>query len=508
MEPPNRDHLWGLGTVDPGEALPVTTTAPAGALPGASAEAPLSVGAFSATVRARVEATYGARGVWVEGEVRECTFAKSGHVYFTLRDPQGTDIVRCALWRTARVGPRDRDAVANGAHLVVHGKASVFTGKSEIQILVDAVRLAGRGALLEARERLKAQLEAEGLFAAERKRALPRDPRMIGLVTSPTGAVVHDVRTVAFQRGGAHLLLAPAVVQGPTAPESIVAALARVASVEEVDVIIVGRGGGAAEDLACFDDERVVRAIAACPKPVVSAVGHETDFSLADLAADVRAATPSQAAELTVPAAAPRVTALGDAKRRLWRALKERMRLAREELREGREGLDPVLERVREGERLVDALDASLRDRTHARMRDGKRELDALAARLQAVHPAAKLAAQQRRAHEFELRLRRAGERLLTTQARDLQQCASALAPLAQERTAAAREDLARAAASLHALSPLAILSRGYSLVTNASGAAVRRADDAPAGTLVHVRAAEVRFDARVVAAGGETEPR
>jgi exodeoxyribonuclease VII large subunit len=506
MDPPNRESPWGIGPAEPGEALPVTTTAPAGAPPGASAETPLSVGSFAATMRARIEATYGARGVWVEGEVRDCSVAKSGHVYFTLRDPHGTDVVRCALWRTARVGPRDRDAIANGAHLVVHGKASVFTGKSEIQILVDAVRLAGRGALLEARERLKAQLEAEGLFAAERKRPLPRDPRVIGLVTSPTGAVVHDVRTVAFQRGGARLLLAPAVVQGPTAPESIVAALTRIAAVEEVDVIIVGRGGGAVEDLACFDDERVVRAIAACPKPVVSAVGHETDFSLADLAADVRAATPSQAAELTVPAAAPRVAALGDAKRRLWRALKERMRLAREELREGREGLEPVVDRLREGERLVDALDAALRERAHAKVRAARREVDALAARLQAVHPAAKLAAQQRRAHDLDLRLRRAGERLLTGPTRALHEATSALPALAQARTAAAREDLARAAASLHALSPLAILSRGYSLVTNARGAAVRRAEDAPPGSVVRVRSAEVRFDARVLD-GEEQQP-
>lgn len=509
MEPPHRDTSWLFGATEGdgpvAAAFPsVTTRAPT---PGTTQEAPLSVSALGATLRARIEGTYGASGVWVEGEVRECSLAKSGHLYFTLRDPHSTDAIRCALWRTARVNAADRAAVTNGSHLVVHGKPSVFTGKSEVQLLVDGVRQAGRGALLEARERLKAKLEAEGLFAPERKRPLPTDPRVVGLVTSPTGAVVHDVRTVAFQRGGARILLAPAVVQGASAAESIVAALELVARVDEVDVIIVGRGGGSVEDLACFDDERVVRAIAACPKPVVSAVGHETDFSLADLAADVRAATPSQAAELCVPALGPRLAALADGKRRLWRALKEAMRSAREELGDATEGLLVVSERTREHERLVDELEGRLQREVNARLRTARKSAGDLAARLQALHPAARLAAQQRRAHDVDLRLRRAGERLLDARRDDLREATQDLERLALEGTTERREALAMAAARLHALSPLAILARGYALVTTGDGRAVRSAADAPVGATVRVRAAEAQFDATIVRAIDKETP-
>lgn len=506
MEPPFRDpsSAFGAPEVDAATAgvNPLGEPLAAGFAnaPGTTAESPLSVSAFGATLRARIEATYGLRGVWVEGEVRDCTFAKSGHVYFTLRDPHSTDAVRCALWRTARVAAPERAAVANGAHLVVHGRASLFTSKGEVQLVVDGVRQAGRGALLEARERLKAKLEAEGLFAQERKRPLPKDPRVIGLVTSPSGAVVHDVRTVAFQRGGARILLAPAVVQGASAPESIVAALERVAQVEEVDVVIVGRGGGSVEDLACFDDERVVRAIAACGKPVVSAVGHETDFSLADLAADVRAATPSQAAELCVPAIAPRQSALAEAKRRLWRALKEAMRVAREDVGQARDGLAALGERVHEHERVVDDLEARLQREMGARLRKATRARDDLAARLQALHPAARLASQQRRAHDLDLRLRRAGERLLLSRREALRSASQALPVHAQSAATERRDQLATAAAQLHALSPLAILARGYALVTTGEGVAVRRSEEAPVGAKVHVRVAEATLEATVTA--------
>ena len=501
MDPPQRDSTWVFGPPEV-EDNPAASAIPLDSVPapGATPESPISVSLLGSTLRARIEATFGARGVWVEGEVRECSLAKSGHLYFTLRDPRSTDSIRCALWRTARVGMNDRAAVTNGAHLVVRGRASLFTSKSEVQLVVEAVRQAGRGALLEARERLKAKLEAEGLFAPSRKRPLPKDPRVIGVVTSPSGAVVHDVRTVAFQRGGARILLAPAVVQGATAADSIVAALERIARVEEVDVIIVGRGGGSVEDLACFDDERVVRAIAACPKPVVAAVGHETDFSLADLAADVRAATPSQAAELCVPAIGPRQAALADAKRRLWRALKEAMRAAREELTITGEGLQAWTDRVREHERLVDDLEVRLQREALARVRRGARARDELVTRLQALHPAARLATQQRRAYDLELCLRRAGERMLVMRRERVRAATQALPLLAQSATSERRDALGTAAAQLHALSPLAILARGYALVTTRDGVAVRHASEAPVGITVHVRVAAATLDATVIA--------
>ena len=497
---------WTLGSKSDDEPEPRTTAleTPLGTVAGLDTrnglapETPLTLGAFGTTVRARIEATFGARGVWIEGEVRECVVANSGHVYFTLRDPNSTDAVRGAVWRTARVSAAERAALENGAHVIVHGKASYFPIKSEVQLIVDGVRKAGRGALLEAREKLKAKLEAEGLFAAERKRPIPLDPRIVGIVTSASGAVVHDVRTVAFQRGGARLLLSPAVVQGPKAPASLVAALTLLASVPEVDVIIFGRGGGSAEDLACFDDEGVVRAVAACKIPVVSAVGHETDVTLVDFASDARAATPSQAAEMCIPNDAARTHALADAKRRLWRGFRDRFKDAKDARNDAAERLKLVVETVREGERLVDTLDAALRERTAVELRVAQRRAGELSARLQVLHPAARLVSQQKRAHDLDTRLSRAGGRLLTDRRDRVRECASALPSLMSERVAESRESLGAAAARLDALSPLAILSRGYALVTTAQGRAVRTKDDAPVGTLVTVRAADALFDARI----------
>lgn len=508
MVSPPSSPPWALAPHDDEDALPGVapnaTETPLGTLaaptstPGTSADAPLSVSDFGATLRARIESTFGARGVWIEGEVRDCIVAKSGHVYFTLRDPHSPDALRCALWRTARVTAAERAAIENGAHVVVHGKASLFAGKSEVQLLVDGVRKAGRGALLEAREKLKAKLDGEGLFAPERKRLIPKDPRIVGIVTSATGAVVHDVRTVAFQRGGARLLLAPAVVQGAAAPESLIAALAALAAVPEVDVIIFGRGGGSAEDLACFDDERVVRAVAACPVPVVSAVGHETDVSLVDFAADARAATPSQAAELCIPAAAPRVHALADAKRRLWRGFRERMKTASDRVHDATEGLSRIADDVRERERLVDEQDSALRGHIDARLRRARLRHEELAARLGAQHPSMRLAAQQTRFHDLDTRVRLAGERLLVAPRDAVRDASNAMPSAMDRRVADAREQLGTAAAKLHALSPLAILSRGYALVTTPAGTAVRGVDDAPVGSAVTIRAANARFEARI----------
>ena len=476
-------------------------------VPGSSCDMPLSVKAFDANVKSRIETTFGAKGVWVQGEIRDCAASKTGHMYFTLRDPLAPDCLRCSIWATSNVSREDRAIIANGAQVAVHGKASLFAAKSEVQLIVDGVRAHGRGALLEARERLKAKLESEGLFSAKRKRALPTDPRVVGIVTSATGAVVHDVRKVAFARGGARLLLAPTLVQGPAAANAIIEALAMLSAVVEVDVIILGRGGGSAEDLAAFDDERVVRAVAFCTKPVVTAVGHESDVTLVDFASDFRAATPSQAAEVCIPSALHRRERHVDLKRRLWRGHKEAMKAAQQSLGQVFASLERVTERVREGERLLDAQEGAMRQHVDHLLRRERRHVDDLTTRLHAQHPATRLASQQRRAHELEVRLFRLAERMLPPRRDALSAADGAAIALVQRALMGRRERLAKAAGQLHALSPLAILSRGFSLVTTPDGRAVRSVKNAPVGTQVTIRAADATFTARIEAAGEPESP-
>ncbi|MEX2446726.1 MAG: exodeoxyribonuclease VII large subunit [Dehalococcoidia bacterium] len=244
--------------------------------------------------------------LWVGGEVANLTAASSGHMYFTLRDQAGA--LRCVFFRSANVG--QRDLVKNGESLVAHGAITFYEPRGDLQLQVDFVQPAGVGAAQAEFERRKARFEAEGLFDPARKRKVPRFPRLVGVVTSARGAALHDIQTVLARRWPlADILFAPAVVQGEEAAVSVAEAVRHIAptagprAVEgrRPDVVIVGRGGGASDDLWAFNEEPVVRAIFGCPVPVVSAIGHETDTTLADLVADVRAPTPSAAAELVVP---------------------------------------------------------------------------------------------------------------------------------------------------------------------------------------------------------------
>jgi exodeoxyribonuclease VII large subunit len=236
--------------------------------------------------------------VWVRGEVSNCVRHSSGHIYFTLKDDASQ--LRCVIFR--RTAEELPFLIADGQALVAHGAISVYEARGSYELIVTGVLADGVGALLAAFEALKRKLAAEGLFEPARKRPLPPFPRRIGVVTSPDGAVLHDIVTIIRRRWPAtDLLLIPAQVSGAGAAPSIADALAAAGAIEGLDVVIVGRGGGSLEELAAFNDEGVARAIAACPIPVVSAVGHETDFTIADFVADLRAPTPSAAAELVVP---------------------------------------------------------------------------------------------------------------------------------------------------------------------------------------------------------------
>ncbi|MBN1262143.1 MAG: exodeoxyribonuclease VII large subunit [Anaerolineae bacterium] len=264
----------------------------------AGPESPYSVSEVTARIRALLERESYLQNLWVAGEVSNFSRASSGHLYFTLKD-SGAQL-GCVVWRTQVQGlgyaPRSGDRV------VVHGRIGLYEAGGRYQLYVDVVQPAGLGTLYQEYERLKAKLEAEGLFAAGRKRPLPQFPRRIGVATSPTAAALRDVLNVLRRRFPlVDVLLSPTLVQGDAAPSRIVRALAALNARDDVDVILLVRGGGSLEDLWAFNDERVARAVAASRLPVISGVGHETDFSLADFAADLRAPTPSAAAELATP---------------------------------------------------------------------------------------------------------------------------------------------------------------------------------------------------------------
>lgn len=410
--------------------------------------------------------------VWVEGEISNLAKPASGHLYFTLKDSQAQ--VRCALFR--QNAARVRQALRDGLAVRVRGKVSLFEGRGDYQLILDTVEPAGDGALRLAFEALKEKLSAEGLFASERKRALPAHPQRIGIVSSPTGAVIRDIISVFRRRAPqVALTLIPTAVQGREATAQIVRAL-QLADRAGFDAIILARGGGSLEDLWCFNEEAVARAVADCVTPIVSAVGHETDVSISDFVADVRAPTPSAAAELLAPDSSDLQRRLASLSRRL--ALSLRTRLSREQLR-----LDGLARRLRHpGERLrqqaqrLDDLDMRLR-RAFAQQSTSRQErLARLDGRLHAQHPGRALALLRQRLDSLGERLPRAIELQLRQQRRQL-------------------ENLAQ---TLHIVSPLATLGRGYSILLDERGQAVRSAAQTRPGQRLKARLGEGELDVRV----------
>lgn len=395
-----------------------------------------------------------ARDVWVEGEVTGARAAPSGHLYFCLKDEHEDASIDVVVYRTSAT-PHVRQLCVDGARVRLRGRPTFWAPRGRLQLVADRAQAAGRGALLEALERLKAKLAAEGLFAAERKRAIPAEPRVIGVVTSAHGAAIHDVVRVAFRRGGARILLAAAQVQGQGAGESIVRAITQLQRVADVDIVIVGRGGGSAEDLAAFNDEHVVRAVAGCRVPIVSAVGHDVDVTLVDFAADARAATPSQAAELVVPDR--------NARRELLRRVQMHLaRAPRHAIAARQQALDDRFARLGACGRVAIA---------------GRRDCLSQAQRALAyMHPRAVLERHRREAARLT-------DRLATCWNATFERGANALQ---------------RACARLDALSPLAVLGRGYAIATRADGRAVRSANDVRAGDAIRVRVRDARIDASV----------
>lgn len=412
---------------------------------------------------------------WVEGEVSSLKQAASGHVYFCLKDEREDAVIDCVMYRGN--AQRARRHLSDGARVQVAGRATFWAPRGRLQFAVETLRPAGRGALLEALDRLRQRLQSEGLFDAERKRSLPSDPSVVGVVTSASGAAFHDICSVAFRRGGVRIVLAPALVQGEGAPESIVKAIDLIERYPGLDVLIVGRGGGSLEDLMAFNDERVVRRVADARVPVVSAVGHEVDVALTDLAADVRAATPSQAAELVIPDAQARRDTLLRCSRQLVQVFRARLVSERSFAERLRGRLSDPRFVIAERQQQLDELTSAL-ERLIARGVGRRRaSLHAYHRRLLARHP-----------------------RTVVARARaELGPLVSRLGAAARMRMRVLRSRLAESAARLDTLSPLAVLGRGYAITTRADGAVLRDAAEVAVGEEIGVRLHRGILSARVL---------
>ena len=407
---------------------------------------------------ARVLLESGLGTIWVQAEVSNFSRPTSGHWYFSLKDREAQ--LRCAMFRQrnmlARFTPRD------GQLVLARGRVSLYEPRGDYQLLVEHLEDAGAGALQRAFEELRTRLGAEGLFAVDRKRPLPAAPARVGVITSPTGAAIRDILHVLAQRfPAAAVLIYPVPVQGAAAAPAIAAALDLASARAECEVLILARGGGSLEDLWAFNDERVARAIARCALPVVAGIGHETDVTIADFVADVRAPTPTAAAQLAVP------------DRRVWL---QRLAL------------------------LAQRFGSAMR----RKLADDAAQLRARHERLQRAHPGARLAQHVQRLDEFELRLRRALDAQLRAAHTSLQPLSGRINAAWTRALTAASTRLELAARALHTVSPLATLERGFAIVVHAGdGTLIRSAAEVSVGADIEARLADGVLSARVTAKRG-----
>jgi len=420
----------------------------------------LSVSQLNARARQLLEDVF--PRIWVEGELSNLSRPSSGHMYFTLKDDRAQ--IRCALFR--QNAARVRLAMRDGQQIRARGRVSLYEGRGDYQLIVDSVEAAGDGALRQAFDALKAKLQAEGLFDSEHKRPLPAHPTRIGVITSPSGAAVRDIISVFGRRAPfIELVIVPAAVQGREAAPQLVKALER-ADRAGFDAIILSRGGGSLEDLWPFNEECVARALAACQTPTISAVGHETDFSISDFVADVRAPTPSAAAELLSPDRLALLRQVEQLQRRLQQRLSERLSRARLQLDGLRRRLRHPGERLAQQAQRLDELEMRLRRALDNRLRQRSDRLQHLQTRLNTQHPGRRLQRLHEQWQQLDQRLPRAMQQQLKQQQTRLQQQVQAL----------------------HLVSPLATLGRGYSILLDQQGKAVRSAGDTRPGQRLTAR--------------------
>ena len=436
--------------------------------------AALSVSELTERIRSLIEPEL--VDVWVEGEVSNLTMAASGHWYLSLKDEKAA--IRAVVWksqaRLIRFRPKD------GMKVVARGSLRVYAPKGEYQISIEVLEPLGKGSLQQAFEELKEKLQKEGLFDPARKRRLPMLPRRIGVITSPTGAVIRDILRVLGRRfANVEVLIYPARVQGPDAAPEIVAGLQALGSLGGIDVVIVARGGGSLEDLWPFNEEGVARALAACPIPTISAVGHETDFTIADFVADVRAPTPSAAAEIVIKAKADLVAHLDALRRHLLAAVQLRMTRLRSRVQAATQ------HRVFAAER--------------GRIMSHAQRVDDLARRAETA-----LLRRRERGHDA---WRRLGERLeafrwdrqIASHRERVGRHADRLQALLRAAVDARRGAFSRLAGKIESLSPLAVLGRGYALVwSDKTGRLVRDPAEVALGDTLRLRVSGGELAARV----------
>ncbi len=433
-----------------------------------------TVGELAMRIKAQLEDQFPA--VWVEGEISNLRTPSSGHAYFTLKDD--TAQLRCVLFRGR--GRRVAFQPEDGMQVLAFGGLDVYLARGEYQLVVELLEPKGVGALQLAFEQLKRRLEAEGLFDAARKRPLPPFPRTIGIVTSPTGAAIRDMLHVIDRRfADLRILITPVRVQGEEAPGEIVAALRDLQAVEDLDVIIVGRGGGSIEDLWAFNDERVARAIAGCRVPVISGVGHETDFTIADFVADLRAPTPSAAAEVVVQEKLQVARALVGLYEALKQAMASRLERDRErvEVLGKRRVLTDAARALRDLYRRVDELTSRLTRAVRGSERQVTHRLSLARNALRSLNPVARIAN---------------GTVLLA-------QLRGRLASAAVHSVKVSQHRFDAAVGRLDSLSPLAVLGRGYSLTRLLpSGVIVRDAAQTRPGDAIEILLHQGAVEARV----------
>jgi exodeoxyribonuclease VII large subunit len=424
-------------------------------------------------VRTHVERAYSE--VWVEGEISNYRPADSGHLYFSLKDDSAQ--VRVVMFRSQAKLLRFRPEA--GMQVIARGRVTIYDARGELQVSAEYLEPKGAGALQVAFEQLKARLEVEGLFDAARKKKMPALPRRIGLITSPRGAAIRDILNILQRRHhSASILIYPAQVQGESAAGEVAAGLRFLNRSRQVDVIIVARGGGSVEDLAAFNDEALVRAVAASTIPVISAVGHETDFTILDFVADLRAPTPSAAAELVIRSRQELESQQETLRNRLARAMRYQLLVRRQHMTEAA--------RHRAFTRMIDAIRAR------------QQRLDDLSHRL-ITSQRGLLVSRRRRVEVASAALRhRDMRRVLAGIRRDLHAGTSALTAVARASLLRYRSRLERSQARLQGLSPLSALQRGYALVFDAQGRLVKDATQVNVGDEIRARVSQGEIAATV----------
>lgn len=437
-----------------------------------------SVRELVSAVRTAVEREY--TDVWLEGEISNYRPSESGHLYFTLKD--GDAQLRVVMFRSQARLLRFRPD--NGMQIIARGRVTIYDARGELQVAAEYLEPKGAGALQVAFDQLKARLEAEGLFAQERKKPLPAFPRRIAIVTSPRGAAVQDMLNILRRRhAGVGVLVFPAQVQGEAAAAEVAAGIrffnrSGLPETWQVDVIVVARGGGSIEDLAAFNDEALARTIAESHIPVISAVGHETDFTIADFVADLRAPTPSAAAELVIESEQQISERIATLRQRLSRAARYRLLVLRNRLAQLAEKgtLQRMADVVRRRQQRLDELHFRLAQAEAAQLGRYRRRVDVAAARIR----------------HLDMR------RVLAGMRHQADRSAMHLVQLTRRTLAEKRARLERAASTLNALSPNRILERGYAVVFDASGRLVRDAAQVVAGDVVETRVAKGSFKSTV----------